>query len=222
MEKNALWVCAALLIAIGGCVMKNDDGTRDRDEGARGDTPGLPGLDDRDDDCMCVFALGDREFPTQCDNSVCFGGERWTCTGHGQAEVTGGCGDVDGTVYQTCNVRERGVVPKTDVGLGVFEGSTRDRPNEFASECGGEGSPDVAFAWRPPSPGTYRFDTHGSTFDTVLSVVPCSVGILCDDDTVGSTSEVVVDLPVVEDVVVIVDGYDGEAGSYYVNVRKVD
>jgi hypothetical protein len=112
-----------------------------------------------------------------------------------------------------------------DVPQSVF-GSTPGLENAFSSNCGGEDAPDQAWTFYPPITGTYRFDTVGSDYDTMLHVFDgwCGGGLLgCNDDIdVDVTSEVVVDLVAGGVYTIVVDGYGSGSGNYQLNLELID
>ena len=58
--------------------------------------------------------------------------------------------------------------------------------------------------------------------DTILSVLDGCGGLEldCNDDTVGLTSEVTIDLAAGQSVILVVDGFDGEMGPITVSVSQ--
>jgi hypothetical protein len=101
-------------------------------------------------------------------------------------------------------------------------GSTLEEQNDFGGSCGGLEAPEATFLWSAPAPGTYRIDTIGSTFDTVLYVLQGTCEgpeLACNDDTdEGVHSSVNVDLAAGELVTIVVDGFGIERGEYRVLV----
>jgi hypothetical protein len=101
-------------------------------------------------------------------------------------------------------------------------GSTLQEQNDFGGSCGGLEAADAALLWSAPAAGTYRIDTIGSTFDTVLYVLQGACEgeeLACNDDTdEGVHSSVNVDLAAGELVTIVVDGFGIEQGEYRVLV----
>ncbi len=104
-------------------------------------------------------------------------------------------------------------------------GSTSTRDSRYEGSCGGRGSPEAAFTWTAPTAGTYTFDTVGSTYDTVLYVrdgmcVGAELG--CNDDGAGINllSRVTARLAEGQMVTIFVDGYDGDDGSFVLNISN--
>src|SRR5690606_24807667 len=80
----------------------------------------------------------------------------------------------------------------------------------------------------PPVTGLYQIDTYGSTFDTVLAVLEgeCSWGthLECNDDDGFGSLQSNLDMLLFAGQVytIIVDGYDGDAGEYQLNISLID
>jgi len=71
------------------------------------------------------------------------------------------------------------------IGPGTITGSTAAATNDGSGACGNSASSnDVWFSFTPQCGGTFRLDTCGSAFDTVLSVHSACGGasLLCNDD----------------------------------------
>ena len=97
---------------------------------------------------------------------------------------------------------------------GQLAGSTVDASDDFGgSDCGdgGDGVPDVAYAFVAPEAGIYRFETVGSDFDTMLSIRESCGGaeLACNDDIARGNvqSRVEVTLAACQEVTVVVDGF---------------
>ncbi|MCA9695886.1 MAG: hypothetical protein KC431_00055, partial [Myxococcales bacterium] len=96
---------------------------------------------------------------------------------------------------------------------------------ELGAPCGGAESPEHAYIFEVPVSGGYRFDTEGSAFDTVLYVLDSVCGgtaLACNDDTIGLSSEVVLDLTAGQLVTVVVDGFGGDQGPYTLHGELID
>ncbi|MFO7561338.1 MAG: hypothetical protein R6X02_01740 [Enhygromyxa sp.] len=102
---------------------------------------------------------------------------------------------------------------------------TTGADSQLASGCGGEGAPERVYQFVAPGPGSYRFDTFGSSFDTVLYLLDECDGppLACNDDAgFDLQSELVVQLAGGEQVLVVVDGFGpGDAGHFLLNVAKL-
>jgi hypothetical protein len=108
-------------------------------------------------------------------------------------------------------------------GPGAAQGSTAGMVDDFGASCGsGAFAPDVAFDWVAPGTGNFTFDTFGSAYDTVLHLRDGSCDgpeLACNDDWDGSLqSRVTVFLAGGASVGVIVDGFQGAAGSFLLNI----
>jgi hypothetical protein len=105
-------------------------------------------------------------------------------------------------------------------------GDTTGAPSQLSSGCGGNGAPERVYEFAAPGPGTYRFDTLGSSFDTVLYALDdCnSAPLACNDDKgLDLQSELVLELAGGEHVLLVVDGNGpGDAGPFLFSVEKLD
>jgi hypothetical protein len=104
----------------------------------------------------------------------------------------------------------------------TVSGSTVGEDNATAGTCGGLGSSDFAYTWTAPFEATFRFDTEGSAFDTVVYVID---GTTCtgaqlgcgDDSAVGEQGSAAVHLVAGQSVTVVVDG-NGQSGAFDLTV----
>lgn len=103
----------------------------------------------------------------------------------------------------------------------VATGSTVGQGNDFDPTCVGSNAPDVQYVWTALVAGTYTFDTVGSGFDTVLYALEDCVGpeLACNDDTVMTQSQIVVDLEAGQSVLIVVDGWNNSSGNFVLNVN---
>jgi hypothetical protein len=109
----------------------------------------------------------------------------------------------------------------------VVMGSTAGADEATAGSCGGLGSPDHAYLWTAPADGVYRFDTLGSTFDTVVYVLgpPFDGGgclgpeLACNDDSGGPTAATGAYLDAGEQVAIVIDGA-GASGSFELQIEE--
>jgi len=100
-----------------------------------------------------------------------------------------------------CTQGLSGQIPQT------VQGSTLGTPDAVVPSCGMPGQGEVGFTFTAPADGDYVFDTQGSLFDTVLTVLDAGCAELsCNDDTNGAQSRVMVTLAAGESVMVVVDG----------------
>ncbi len=118
----------------------------------------------------------------------------------------------------------------SELGYELASGTTHAHPHRFTGSCGGNGSNDVAYAWTAPYEGVFRFDTFGSTFDTLLYIwdaneacAPAELAGACNDDAGEDLqSAVTLELYAGQVVFVIVDGFEGAAGWYTLNINATD
>ncbi|MFT4703559.1 MAG: hypothetical protein ACI81R_001251 [Bradymonadia bacterium] len=109
-------------------------------------------------------------------------------------------------------------------GAGTYTGTTVDGSATMSGSCGVDGrAPEVVLAFTAPSAGGWCVDTFASEFDTRLSVrTTCddaSTELVCTDDTGAlRQSEAQLELAAGQTVYVIVEGYDGAAGIYALEV----
>ncbi|MFV8753836.1 hypothetical protein ACNOYE_25100 [Nannocystaceae bacterium ST9] len=105
-------------------------------------------------------------------------------------------------------------------------GSTLGADLQFGSDCGGSESGDQGWLFVPPVGGTYRFDTAGSNFDTILYVLDDVCGgpvLACIDDNPLNTQAVLdVDLLAGHAYTIVVDGFGGQAGDYQLSLELLD
>ncbi|MBI3073662.1 MAG: right-handed parallel beta-helix repeat-containing protein, partial [Deltaproteobacteria bacterium] len=120
--------------------------------------------------------------------------------------------------------------PMTDLGTatgaGVAVGTTTGGTTSMHPTCyySYNATPDKIFRWTAPAAGTYTFDTFGSAFNTVLSVLDngsCGGAVLgCNDDTAGVQSRVQVDLAFGQQVAIAIDGNYSASGAYQLNITS--
>ncbi len=137
---------------------------------------------------------------------------------------------VDGAGFESGNFDLNiEVCPNVDIGSTVpqsYVGSTAGGTDQAAGSCGfNGGAPDVAHAFTAPATNTYVFDTNGSSYDTRLYAFQgsaCSgTSLGCNDDGGdGNASLLVLELDEGEVVTLVVDGYNGQSGSYMLNVSS--
>ncbi|MEM6926022.1 MAG: hypothetical protein AAF602_03760 [Myxococcota bacterium] len=111
-------------------------------------------------------------------------------------------------------------------GPGTYFGNTVGQPDDNTPTCviGYSAAGDTTVEFTAPSAGTYTFDTFGTVFDTILSVLDSCGGasLACNDDApTGYTlqSEVSVTLAAGQTVIVVVDGYEFESGPVTLNIQ---
>ncbi len=106
-------------------------------------------------------------------------------------------------------------------------GYTTDQPDRWTvGNCGGRvGSGDFIAQFTAPHAGNWEFNTIGSGYDTVLSILQgvCSGSELrCNDDNAGLQSSIDLWLDAGQTVTVVVDGYGGSEGYFVLNVLDLD
>lgn len=134
------------------------------------------------------------------------------------------CDDTDCTSTAAClasclSVTDLG----SAMGTSVASGTTSGGGNDLSGSCGGSSAEDLAFTWTAPAADTYTFSTDGSAYDTILVVGEGTCAGLteldCDDDSGESTQSLLTATLAAGDVVVIdVDGYASNAGSFELNI----
>lgn len=110
------------------------------------------------------------------------------------------------------------------MGNPVTSGDTTEWSDFYTPSCMDENfAPDAWYTWTAPYSADFEFDTAGSEFDTVLEIRSYSDGssLGCNDDAGDGTlqSFVSVSLLAGETVLVIIDGFDTDAGFYQLNIN---
>lgn len=113
-----------------------------------------------------------------------------------------------------------------DLELPITLTGTNDGAGDDWTFCAGADGQDVAFTWAVPQTGSYRFDTRGSTYDTVLTIFagqcPNEDKILgCNDDSGDLTSLVDLDLKKGQKVTILLDAYSDQVGDYVLNITEL-
>ena len=96
---------------------------------------------------------------------------------------------------------------------------------QWRTTCGYGSSPDISYVWRVPETGAYTFSTTGSSFDTVLEIrhyTSTSDVLACNDDTSTTRQSRLTLNGLIRGtlLLIIIDGYDGDCGSAYLNIIK--
>jgi len=132
------------------------------------------------------------------------------------------CMDLDCRMDAAC-VRP---CPEVEIGSAegpaVATGSTTGQGNELTPSCATSFSPDVAFGWTAPRTARYRFDTVGSSFDTILYIQDgACMGpeLACDNDRAAPASRIVRNVTAGTRLVLVVDGFRISQGDYQLNIR---
>jgi hypothetical protein len=104
-----------------------------------------------------------------------------------------------------------------------FDTSSQD--DSYTTECGDGSSPDAAFVWTAPSTNFYAFDSGGSGFDTVVTVLDgdCDGAELACSNANGASPQARAITKVQKDqrVVVVLDGNLGESGDATLSVTPI-
>lgn len=114
------------------------------------------------------------------------------------------------------------VVPAGDTGDSVVSGTTSGASVDVgSSDCANErSSGDVIVQWIAPWSGTFTFDTNGSAFDTILQLMTnCGAAVCDDDDGTDYSSSLTVSVSEGDLVQLAIFGYDGQEGSFRLNVH---
>lgn len=111
----------------------------------------------------------------------------------------------------------------------LLVGDTSLGTNVLEANCGGFDAPEQVFEFLAQGPGSYRFSTAGSSFDTVLYTLDSEQGcggqpLQCNDDAnFELQSELTVELAGGERVLVVVDGNDdNDFGAFELLAEKLD
>lgn len=105
------------------------------------------------------------------------------------------------------------------------QGDNIDEPDLFPSPCVGVSGPEAVWIWAAPFDGQFTFDTVGSSFDTVLTVLDgvCEGGVLgCNDDTVELWSSVTVKLSAGQPVTLLVEGLGEQVGQISLRINETE
>ncbi|WP_437999165.1 MXAN_6577-like cysteine-rich protein [Sorangium sp. So ce185] len=104
----------------------------------------------------------------------------------------------------------------------VVRGSTLGADTYFGLDCVAAGSSEVVYAFTADEPGTYRFDTAGSSYDTAIAVLDRAVcgELACNDDRAGPEAAASVILEGGEEVLVVVSGYNGAQGDFVLRIDR--
>jgi hypothetical protein len=101
---------------------------------------------------------------------------------------------------------------------------TRGKASAREASCGGTDAPEVALSFTAPSTGTFSFTTEGSRFNTVLYALDgdCAGPELgCNDDRAGLASALELDLEAGQSVVLVIDGFEGQAGRAHLRLSEL-
>jgi hypothetical protein len=137
------------------------------------------------------------------------------------------CDDELATLQNECKLPP-GACPDQDLGSTVpqmYNGDNTASGDNHVPSCA-PGGEDTTVLFTAPADGTFVFDTLGTLYDTVLTLIDSCGGIelACnDDDPVSMTLQSSVSLPMTmgQTVVVVVDGYDGAIGPFTLNISQL-
>lgn len=120
----------------------------------------------------------------------------------------------------TCGGNQSNLFP---TGSAMHSGGTSGLGNARSGSCGGADAEETTLEVFIEGSATYRFDTAGSDFDTVLYVRDggCDgAELVCNDNAGGGPhSEVTLALTAGQTIVIVVDGASGVCGNYVLNLR---
>ena len=142
------------------------------------------------------------------------------------------CADNDCTTSANCMVGTCTMAPEgrnlgSMVGSSVATGTTVGLADNFNTLAGCTNSaPDIVFRWVAPGTQTYRIDTCGSAYDTMLWVTEgtctATTPLQCSDDAseTACSLQSAVELAATAGVVyhIGVDGYSSNAGMFQLNI----
>ena len=104
----------------------------------------------------------------------------------------------------------------------TIQDTTEGHESFHTTSCGGAWTaPDFTLVFTAPVTRRFTFDTVGSDYDTVLTLLAGSCEgneLACDDDSHGLQSELSANLDAGESVTVVVTGYAGAYGPFVLNV----
>jgi hypothetical protein len=105
------------------------------------------------------------------------------------------------------------------------EVDTRDGNDARGGSCGGAGSPEAALRFVAPAAGRFLFSTAGSRFNTVLYALAgdcAGAELACNDDRIALESSFELELEAGESIVLVVDGFEGQAGRAVLRVEQLE
>lgn len=105
-------------------------------------------------------------------------------------------------------------------GAAVTSGNTSNgNDDDLGMSCGGGDGNDRVVTFTAPAVGMYTFDTFGSAYDTKLALfADCTSELYCNDDTNGLQSQLSLNMGAGQDVLVVIDGFDGASGAWVLNI----
>ncbi len=161
-----------------------------------------------------------------CDRGNLFGG---SCTdlGRGFDGGTLACHDAFCSYDMSgCTRSTVGCIYDQDLGsaVGSVTGTTTGENDTYTPDCAGFGGNDHVYRWTAPSTGSWQFDTGGSAFDTVLSILDANCAVLGCFDNFGTNTiweSFMVYLSTGQVIYIVVDGAaDSDAGSFLLRIMS--
>lgn len=176
------------------------------------------------------------------DGVFCNGAERCVPASGGCVSPPFDCEDGDDCTVDRCNEARRACehtpvddpacmpigCPDLDIGSrvgpAVNTGTTVGAGNDQRGSCGGARAAERTLRWTAPRDGTWRFDTSGSSYDTLLYILARCGGAelpgMCNDDSFGSLqSSLELFVRGGGSVVLVVDGFGNQEGAYQLNIQ---
>lgn len=154
-------------------------------------------------DGECVDTITDARHCGACD-AAC--SEEETC--------------IRATCLPDCTCNQCDVVTLTN-GETTFAGTLIGADDSYSPTCVLGSGGDVAHRFVAPESGSWTFDTAGSPTDTVLALLSGCQEVACNDDDLGTTSRVTVELGAGQEVLAVVDAYaPGIESSYTLTVQR--
>ncbi|MGF1464572.1 MAG: MopE-related protein [Sandaracinaceae bacterium] len=195
---------------VGRCVEPTGCELTERDDDGDGFVPiGCPSGTDCNDEDARINPDADE---------VCTDGDDNDCNGDADCDDLVCAGE---PICGLCDSRDLGSM----TGIAVATGSTDARPDRLSPSCAlGSTAGEQAFRWTAPATGRWRFSTLGSTFDTVLYVLtacPSGAELGCNDDTLGASSRVDLNVVARQEVTLVVDGSGDDEGRYQLNIERL-
>jgi hypothetical protein len=163
----------------------------------------------------------------------CGGGGGGGTPGATPTPAGGGGGGGTGGLGNILPAPDPGVCPfrglGSSLGLNLISGENAGAGDDFPageSLCGVSGGQDVAISWQTSGPGCYRFDTNGSSFDTMIKLYEGCAGeeFFCDDDDgIGLQSQIHRNFFADQSMIIVIDGFSsGSLGVYTLSIDEVD
>ena len=148
-----------------------------------------------------------------CGNDGC-GGNCGSCTEVQACDLEGQCVDAP----TACPLEDLGGRLGTPLVIGTTVGAV----DNFDPVCSSPDAVDVTYKWTVPESGEYRFDTYGSSYDTIINLFNACGGDDngCYDDT--PSEAIAGEVTGGYTFYIMIDGYDGAAGQYALNITRLD